>query len=260
MTDRIDIWDTNTARREGSLTSRNSGYDFYCSTPYSSSDGTYIAAVGQRGKDKERALLVWKTGDIPAPMVIEPGTKITSYELKFSEDERYIAADSRKTVVVFDTRTGKQEFQINDRRRVPDMWLANNSVFLYYNMTDLYTVRVPEGAPLFRKDLIYKSSNNDDSTTTEIDYTYAIPNAKRDLVLTYSNRHINVFDAKSGNTSPTLFGLEPKRDKSLFRKATDVVLFREDDSTSLFTKAGWASDDIIYVVDGRTLSLWKREN
>jgi WD40 repeat protein len=256
----IRVWDTKSGKIEQTIPSSDAGTAVKVRGMSVSPDEQVLSFLVQPGKSKgsERRLAVWEidrtnpTFELKARYEIKPDPKIYEWGVTFSTDGKYFA-NAGKNLQIYETRTGQKRFELPNVDRSPNFWLDDNRVLFFDYGSKMEALEMATGKQLYQHELINVwssySDSNDQQVNELIDKTTIIIHPNRNLLLTYSNQYVKVFDSLTGELLQTL--LTPPMD---YTKKKPRLSDKD-----LVSKAAWSSDGkTLYVIsaDGKSVSLW----
>ena len=270
----IDVWNTETGKIEKSF---DIGDDVYFSRTTKlkvSPDGKRLALVQKsRQSETEDRLLIFNLDEVAdqPKFTIKAAPQITDSELTYTPDSRFVALDSDKNTQIYSLETGARVNEI-DMVDPPALWLAANSIALYPNNAKLTGIRTDDGASLFEKPIVYKTTEvpngtytttngnrQENTTTTVVDYTRIAPHPNDVLFLEYSNKYASICDGRDGAILQSLIkpALIIKRNLKILGIKIGSYL---DDGKNTISTGEWSDDGKFLMIrdyEGVSISVWE---
>ena len=257
----ISVWDIRSGKIEQTIAASDGNVERKIRALSVSPDEKFLTFVAQppKSNNAERRLAVWEIDkldpayQIKAGYEIKPDPKIYEYGVEFSPDGKYFALDVGKNLQIYETKTGEKRFELTNVDRYPSFWLDDNRVLLFDYGSRMEALETATGKQLYQHDLLnvwsFYTDSNDQPVNDLIDKTTLVIHPNRNLLLTYSNQQVKVFNSLTGELLQTL--VSPPMDYT--RKKPRVS------DKDLVSKAAWSSDGkTLYVIsaDRKSISLW----
>lgn len=262
----INVWDIKDGRVEKTISARDGQIERQIRGIKISPDEKFLTFVAQTPKSKpvERRLIVREidrsglTFGVTSKYEIEPTPKIYEHGVTFSPDGRYFAFPADKNLQVYETITGEKRFELPNVDRSPSHWLSDNKILLFDYSDEMVALETATGKELYRQPLVFDESYVTDSFGTfpsqVVDQTTIVVHPTRDLLLTYSNQFVKVYNARTGEIVQVL--VTPPIDTT---RPPDPKKGPRFSSKPLVWKADWSSSgQTLYIIsaDRRFVSLW----
>lgn len=228
MTNMINIRNTRTARNERNLSVGGENFQTMSSKMKMSPDGKYLALVSKNTETDDRhRVMVWKIGEGPTPVyTIQADPKIRESRLEYSPDGKYFALDAGKDLQIYELETGQMVKELKDQN-LPDFWLDNGRIALYYTYEYVKAISIPDGSLVYQSPLFYlerttetkiEDSFGDETiieSTAIVDWSEVLASPNGQFFLTYSFAGLNVYRAADGLKLATLIQSPPIRKKKI---------------------------------------------
>ena len=262
----INVWDIKDGRVEKTISAGDGQIERLIRGIKISPDEKFLTFVAQTPKSKpvERRLVVGEidrsglTFGVTSKYEIKPTPKIYEHGVTFSPDGRYFALPADKNLQVYETTTGEKRFELAHIDRSPSYWLSDNKIVLFDYSDKMVALETATGKELYRQPLVFAESyytDSDGTSTSEVvDQTTILVHPTRDLLLTYSNQFVKIYDARTGEIVQVL--VTPPIDAT---RPPDPKKGPRFSSKPLVWKADWSSNGqtlFIISADRGSVSLW----
>jgi WD40 repeat protein len=263
----INVWDIKDGRVETTISAHDGQIERQIRGIEISPDEKFLTFVAQTPKSKpvERRLIVREIDrsglnlGVTSKYEIEPTPKIYEHGVTFSPDGRYFALPVDKNLQVYETVSGEKRFELPNIDRSPSHWLSDNKILLFDYSDEMVALETATGKELYRQPLVFAESYYTDSDGTSasevVDQTTIMVHPTRDLLLTYSNQLVKVYNARTGEivqvlVTPPIDTTKPLNPKKGLRLSSKPLVW----------KADWSSDGrTIYIIsaDRGSVALWE---
>ena len=274
----INIRNTRDARNDRNLSVDPTGSDEFRTLSWKlmpSPDGKYFAIVAKsREADENHRVVVWQISDLPEQFpkyTLRANPKIRDSRIEYSPDGKYFALDAGKIVQIYELETGRKIHELT-ASRVPDVWLDDNKIALYYGADEIKAFDISGGNQVFVEKVAYETvervigsttdsnGNYQQQTETEVvDWTRIRPRpVKGEYFLAYSNETAKVYDSRTGTNLQTLVAPPLRFEKK--KKILGIPLPTLLRQRNLVREAEWSADGrYILVFDGDkiSVSIWE---
>ncbi len=251
----LKVWDIANGRLEETIAAAEAGVPRKIRAIDVSPDERFVTFVAQPPKSKETArrqviLEIDKQNhadySLRPKYEIPPTPHIWEWGVNFSPDGKYFALLAKKNLQIYETRTGEKKYELTGVKQAPAHWLNDNQILLFDYSDAMEAIEVASGKRLYKQDLVNGINDVYDSTAI-------VPHWYRNLLLTYSNQYVKLFDSVTGELLQTL--VAPPMDYS--RKKPRLS------DQWLVSWADWSADGRgVYVMNHEktAITLWRFGN
>ena len=255
----ISFWDVESGKIEKTVSASDGNGERKIRGISISPDEKLLTFVAQRPKsnDAERRLVVWEITrnnhgyQLDAKYEIKPTPKIYEDGVSFSPDGKYFALQAGKDLQIYESQTGEKKFEWRGIKYnpAPYYWLDENRILFFNRSTNMQALDAVTGKQLYQQPLIFEEYQSDDGSSSIVDSTTIKLHPNRNLLLTYSNQYVDVFNSLTGTQLQQI--VSPPMDYTKKKPRLS--------DKSLVSKAGWSPDGkTVYVIsdDRKSISIW----